>query len=736
MSKHKSRLEKLVLNNKTFFEGNTLRLDNRLTSNLVFFLLFISSFYYFNSSYYPSGLSGYVAVDSIDVGELWDELTYQYWPIRGDSEEVVFYSEDNSSVLEDYRYVKSEKYESFYLDTEPNVDHVLVKRFVLKNKSLDIMVIVDDVVVEFVTIGPSNDYFYYDETFITIPGEFIKKENTNFRLVYDYPLETQYKHNYQYGHLSLHYYLYARGSRIIQILLNIIKSIIIVCIFYILLLYYKVIFRSEAGIIIVLFILSSIPSAIFGYYILGGMPHTPDGVTRLFQAKLMLEGKLYLTSISSALLDSSSTIDADFYYLMDNEIFIGLYNGIVFGKYNPIFSFFIALGQVFRASYLVNPIIGGLSAISLYFLGLEFFNNRSLAIYSVLFMAVSPFYILMSSSYMINPLSMLFTLLFVLFYLKSLKQGNLLYAFLAGLLLGGLFNIRLFNALLLSFVFGVYSLRKKEINLNMIGSFIAGFFIMLGFYLCYNYVITGNLFLTPFLLVHETETPGFGIDKGFINTHGSPGHTLVKAFLNTRNSLNKLDGYVFGGIGLIYILFLLFLFSKKDELDILFSSIIIILVFGYFFYYYHCVFFGPRYYYELLPFISLLAIKTLSHLEIGKSKKYILPGIFTLCLIFSYSFQVSNIALNCSYHQFDTRYIMLFSDLKDDIGEDSIVFVREKNEYKIGFNLNDWSFDDKVIFLKDNFYDDLTGFVDINFPGRRCYVAKVVEDKITLEDCG
>jgi hypothetical protein len=123
-------------------------------------------------------------------------------------------------------------------------------------------------------------------------------------------------------------------------------------------------------------------------------------------------------------------------------------------------------------------------------------------------------------------------------------------------------------------------------------------------YLLYNAAITGSPTLLPRAMFDPSDHFGFGDGIGFHTRH-----TLAAGLVNTDEQLSILQFDLFGwpplfAFGLIG---LPFLFGRARAWDILASLGFASFVIAYAAYFYHGIALGPRYYFEALPWLLLLA---------------------------------------------------------------------------------------------------------------------------------
>ena len=154
--------------------------------------------------------------------------------------------------------------------------------------------------------------------------------------------------------------------------------------------------------------------------VFGGLPHIVDGVSHLFQARILAAGQFFLPSHPLREFFDLDTI---------------VNNGRWFSQYTPGHTILLLLGDRIGAPWLVNPILGAFSIPVLYLLGQEAYD-RPTALLGVLLAVLSPFIGFVSGEFLSHASAFLFLLLFLLHYLRFSRKGRVANAALAGLFLG------------------------------------------------------------------------------------------------------------------------------------------------------------------------------------------------------------------------------------------------------------------------------------------------------------
>jgi hypothetical protein len=193
----------------------------------------------------------------------------------------------------------------------------------------------------------------------------------------------------------------------------------------------------------------------------------------------------------------------------------------------------------------------------------------------------------------------------VLFFVRPTRRPGLSW-FISGIFLGLLFNTRPLTTagVLVPFGFlGVYDLWKVEDRRALFQrqvALVVGFGLLLALYFLYNRALTGSFTTSPNDLIGNIN----GDNVGFFGQH-----SLVAGLLNVESNMALLVLVLNGwplAIGLLFVL-LPFVLGTRNRWDYFFlaEAVCIGLVwtafYGVFFMY------GPRYWYEMVPFLMLLS---------------------------------------------------------------------------------------------------------------------------------
>jgi hypothetical protein len=345
-------------------------------------------------------------------------------------------------------------------------------------------------------------------------------------------------------------------------------------------------------------------------------PCVHDTFAQLFQARLFAQGKLYAQSPPV-------------------PQFFDLVHCISDGRWYAIFPpghpLMLALGVLVGAPWLINPLLGALTVVVIYYLGKEVYDERTARL-ATLLAALSPFLIFMSSEFMSHATSLFFTCLFLLFYARAFRRPSvescklqvesselvtcnleletrhsLLYALLAGLSLGVVALTRPFTGLLIGIPFALHlsyrMLRTPATGLRLAVAMLAGLSVGLGLYFAFNYLTNGSPWVSGYMVKYG---PGVGLGIG--RSAWGEALTLIAAIFNTNLDLNALHQYLLEWPipGLVFVA-LFFVARPRRVWDWLLLSLPVMLVGGYFFYWWHSrILFGPRWEYEAFGVLILL----------------------------------------------------------------------------------------------------------------------------------
>ena len=454
-------------------------------------------------------------------------------------------------------------------------------------------------------------------------------------------------------------------------------------------------------------LLASVCIFITNQITLRDFPNSGDEYSYLISAKLFSAGKLSVPSPDHKQF-------YDFFHIIND--------GKFYGKYSPGWPFFLMFGELLGFPGIINMIFAILTLIVMYFLSRELFSVR-IAKISLLLIATNSYFIFNSSSYFSHTSSQFFLLLFVYYYLKNLEtEKNSSWLFL-GIILGTSFLIRQLDAIVFGFCIFIhyvfFSLKNtkgyKEEILKW-GVFLSGFLLLLGLFLIYNYLQTGD----PFLFTFTQYDPH---DKIGLRQPYSASLKWAVSY-NIIHRIKLLNIWI--PFCFVFLFFALFSYKKYGkEILFLMFSIIVFLFFAYFFYLFSPGNqYGPRYLYSSSFAIFILMAVGIEKVATYKwfGYRWILPCILTLNICFF-------IYASVQFHkQIDMRMEVYDKVKKEDI-INAIVFLESPCGSMLVNDLtrNGIKFDNSVLFVKS--FKKTNRLLMEDFPDRDYYLWRCDEVK-------
>ncbi len=324
------------------------------------------------------------------------------------------------------------------------------------------------------------------------------------------------------------------------------------------------------------------------------MPHVPDAVSYIFQAKLLASGRFSAPP---------PPVPEAF------EFYATSFIGISDGKWASIYPFghplALAVGERLGAMWLIPPLLGAACVAMTFVVGRTIYGVR-VGLLAALLLAASPFFMMTASNFMSHNTAA-FYILGALLFLALGDKRPVLFGLVAGLFFGLLFNTRPLTAVVLVPPFGVMLLssllsrERRRPALQRLCAFVAGGLLMVVAYFVYNYGTTGDPFTNGYQASADlTETVGFG-----------GAHSVTVGIQNEKTQLEFLVLVLNGWpsyVGLMFVLLPL-IFPSRNRWD-WFLMVSTVLVMGcYTLFEGEGIMHGPRYWYEAVPFLMLLAAR-------------------------------------------------------------------------------------------------------------------------------
>jgi len=320
--------------------------------------------------------------------------------------------------------------------------------------------------------------------------------------------------------------------------------------------------------------------------VLEEFPNSSDEYAYLLQAEMFSRDKLWERAHDLP----------DFFY----HINITQHDGILVSRFPPGWPLILSAAfEIGMDPAIVNPVLGLVSLVVFYFFVRRTYNTR-VAVWSMLVLAFTGFYIFNTASYFSHISCLLMTLLFVVNIYLYQERRLVIYGILAGFFLAFVVVIRYYTAVLIFIPFLVYLVavnRWKVIPLFVwmgIGSLPC-----MAYLFWYNYSITGNALVPVTMWAYPGERLGF-----------VKGHTFMQG---VEHLVRRALLFLYWASPGLLILYFVFLWRKikspierfiKPE-DYAFMALAI----GYFFYYQiGGNQYGPRFLFEGFPFLTVFVV--------------------------------------------------------------------------------------------------------------------------------
>jgi 4-amino-4-deoxy-L-arabinose transferase-like glycosyltransferase len=254
------------------------------------------------------------------------------------------------------------------------------------------------------------------------------------------------------------------------------------------------------------------------------LPHLEDEVAYLFQAKTMALGRVTVPSPAEP---------GSFWtpFVLD-------YRGQRFGKYPPGWPAVLALGVLARAPWLVNPILAAIALYLVYRLGATLYDVRT-GILAAALGLTSPLFLVLGGSLLSHLASLVWLLLFSLWFIWTARGRSRWFALGAGLALGAAFLTRSLTAIAYAAPFIVYSLvqviRRRQPHWSSYLIVAAGAGALAALLPVYQKAVTGDPWLNPYVLWWPYDRIGFGPGIGAM----PGGHSPYYAWINLKQDLSR-----------------------------------------------------------------------------------------------------------------------------------------------------------------------------------------------------
>lgn len=331
------------------------------------------------------------------------------------------------------------------------------------------------------------------------------------------------------------------------------------------------------------------------YYVFDRIPHVVDSIAQLFHAKIFAMGKLTVPSPPMP----------EFFELLHM-----INNGQWYSQFPPGHAALLMPGVLLDVPWLINPLLGSGTVVLIYKLGVELYGEGMGRVSALLALA-SPFLLFMSAEMMNHTSAMFFFTLFVLYFVKAFKERRVPFAVVAGGGLGMLICIRPYTAVGLSLPFllyGVYSFFRERRNLAFPAlAFVVATSMFVMLLLLFNDRTNGS----PFVFGYQVLW-GSGVLPGLGNAGWGKPLTFVQGMLNGLDNVLGLQKYLFEWPLPSLLPLAVLVWGRNLNLwDRLLIATVLCLTIAYCFYWFQHWLYGPRFLFELTPFLVLLTARGL-----------------------------------------------------------------------------------------------------------------------------
>jgi len=331
-------------------------------------------------------------------------------------------------------------------------------------------------------------------------------------------------------------------------------------------------------------------SAFLGQRVFGGVPHVADGVSYAFQGKVFAAGRPWLEPPLVPDAFKSQNI------LLNGTRWCSLYP--------PGFPLLLAAGWFVGAPFLVNPVLLGLAILGVFRLGRVLYDDAT-GLLGALLLAVSPFALLMGAGFMSHVASLCVFTWCLAFLAESWRGIGARPLLMAGFLaaFGVVVRPQAAVLFLLPALIAALAARRRELA-RSIGFLGLGGAAPLAFLFAYNFALSGN----PLRMGYVVNDPTLSFSLTSFAFGFSPSRLFWTHF---PWFLHDLDATVWGfPWGDLALLAFLLIPAPGRRRDAWLAACVLALVIGFsFFRFYDLSHSGPRYAFEALGALALLAAR-------------------------------------------------------------------------------------------------------------------------------
>jgi hypothetical protein len=359
-----------------------------------------------------------------------------------------------------------------------------------------------------------------------------------------------------------------------------------------------------------LILLCGIATVVVAVAVLQQFPNSSDEYVYVYQAETLSSGKLYYKA--PPVEDSFG-----FNHIAEKD-------GIAVGRFPPgwplVLSLFLFLGI---PAALANPLLAIVSLFVFFRLASKIYNQH-VALWGLVLLACSGFFLFNSGSFFSHTVCMLEGLLMVYFFYEYLQTKKPWHAILTGVFLSLIFLTRYYTAFLFFLPMACYLFHRQKLKALLTFCYIGlGALPFVVFLLYYNYSITGDALTPVTVWAYADES------LGFVN-----GHTLAKG---VEHIIRRLIMFMYWASPILLFLYFFYLIKKvrSSTLRVLSPEdyLFLLLIVGYCFYYeIGGNQYGPRFYYEAFPFVILFVLNQIFSRGAYWAKVLLYAGVIVMLI--------------------------------------------------------------------------------------------------------
>lgn len=326
-------------------------------------------------------------------------------------------------------------------------------------------------------------------------------------------------------------------------------------------------------------------------FLLDAFPHTLDEIDYFSQAKIFARGRLW------AVLPEPRQF---FHFINMVEK-----DGRWFAQYPPGWPALLAIGVKLGVPWAVNPLLGALMVLLIFFLARELFDEKTARLSSLLAL-FSPYFIIMNSTMMSHTSCAAALLAFLILLWRAGQRKSRGQAFFAFFFLGLAATIRPYSAFLVwlpGMGLMIYELRKYPVDiLRFLPGLALGFGIPLSLFLYYNHLTTGSALVFGYQYLHGNTG-----DLGFGPRQFPFPHTFFEGLIVLHSRMVLISERLFESAAPALALAVLpFVLAKPNKKLVWLAALFLSVPIGQIFYFGNDMTYSPRYIFEGVPALVIL----------------------------------------------------------------------------------------------------------------------------------